>query len=154
MGQLHRRIQPVIISILFRVRGGARSSRSKGQRRGWCSWPALLSTGSGVRESAVSSPSGLRGGAPAAKRFSCIVEAPYGLSWNLLRPSSGKRMALLPPPPYIRLYPHPHWPRIWALGGKRNGITLESHHSHGQISHLAKHFVSSLDTKSFAPFSC
>jgi len=26
----------------------------------------------------------VRGGAPAAKRFSCILEAPDGLSWNLL----------------------------------------------------------------------
>ena len=39
--------------------------------------------------SAVSSPSGVRGGAQAAKRFSGILEAPDGLSWNLWRPSPG-----------------------------------------------------------------
>ena len=39
-------------------------------------------------ESAASSLSGVRGGAPAAKRFSCITEAPDSLSWNLLGPSS------------------------------------------------------------------
>ena len=34
--------------------------------------------------SAVSSPSGVRGGALAAERFSCILQAPDSLSWNLL----------------------------------------------------------------------
>jgi len=34
--------------------------------------------------SAVSSPTGVRERALAAERFSCILEAPDGLSWNLL----------------------------------------------------------------------
>jgi len=34
--------------------------------------------------SAVSSPTAVWGGAPAAKRFSCILKAPQGLSENLL----------------------------------------------------------------------
>jgi len=34
--------------------------------------------------SAVSSPSGVRGGTPAAKKFSCILEAPGSLPRNLL----------------------------------------------------------------------
>ena len=48
--------------------------------------------------SAVSSLSGARGGAPVAKRFSCILEAPYGPSWNLLGVKFGGRHAPLPTP--------------------------------------------------------
>ena len=43
----------------------------------------------GVRGSAVISPSDVRDKSPAAKRFSCILEAPDCLSWNLLRARFG-----------------------------------------------------------------
>ena len=43
-------------------------------------------------------PRGVRGGALAAKRFSCILEAPNGLSWNLLAAKFWGAMAPLPPP--------------------------------------------------------
>lgn len=33
---------------------------------------------------AISFPSGIQYGAQAAKKFSCILDAPDGLSWNLL----------------------------------------------------------------------
>jgi len=46
--------------------------------------------------SAVSSPSGVRGGAQAAKRFSGILEAPDGLSWNLWGPIPGGMASLAP----------------------------------------------------------
>ena len=58
----------------------AETTASNGRWRKWGSW------GEGVNGSTASSPSGVRGGVPAAKRFSCIPEAPDGLSWNLLRP--------------------------------------------------------------------
>jgi len=40
-----------------------------------------------------------RVGAPIAKRFSCILEAPDGLSWNLLGAKFGGGMVPLPAPP-------------------------------------------------------
>ena len=46
--------------------------------------------------SAASSRSGVQGGAPAAKRFSCILQAPDGLSWNFFGPSSGGHYPLKP----------------------------------------------------------
>jgi len=46
--------------------------------------------------SVVCSPAGVRGGIPAAKRFSCILEAPDGLSWNLLRAQFGGMVHWLP----------------------------------------------------------
>ena len=50
--------------------------------------------------SAVSSLSGVRGGTPAAKRFSCILEAPGSLPRNLLGAKFGGMapLALLNPP--------------------------------------------------------
>jgi len=42
--------------------------------------PSPISQGLG---SNVNSPSGVQGGALAAERFSCILQAPDGLSWNL-----------------------------------------------------------------------
>ena len=66
--------------------------------------------------SAVCSPSGVRGGTLATKRFSCILQAPDGLSWNLLGaklweacfpwpPKSvyALRLPLLPAPEDLRL---------------------------------------------------
>jgi len=44
--------------------------------------------------STVSSPSEVLGTATAAKRFSCILEAPGSLSWNLLGAKFGKAMPL------------------------------------------------------------
>ena len=57
-------------------------------------------TSYGVWGNAVSYPSGIRDGAPAAKRFYCILEVPDGISWNLL----GAKFAGRPhhPPPLIR----------------------------------------------------
>jgi len=40
--------------------------------------------GLGLSGSAASYPSGVLGGDPAAKRFSCIPGIPDGLSWDLL----------------------------------------------------------------------
>ena len=87
----HGRIQPVMLGWvkLPRVRGEGRRAKVRGpngRERGWSCWgggsqphPHQL----GVLESAVD-PSGVRGGAPAAKVFSYILEAPRGLSRNLL----------------------------------------------------------------------
>ena len=44
----------------------------------------------------LSSPNGFRGGGPAAERFSCILEAPDSLSWNLLGAKLGGRGPLGP----------------------------------------------------------
>jgi len=44
----------------------------------------------GVWGSAVSSPSAVGDGAPAARRFSCISEVPNCLSWNLLGSKFGR----------------------------------------------------------------
>ena len=74
-------------SVLFRVRGEGRWAEARGRERGWGSWrgaASLLPISYGVCGSAVSSRSEVRGGAPAAKRFSCILEGPDGLSCNLL----------------------------------------------------------------------
>ena len=46
--------------------------------------PAPPPTSWRVWGSAVYSPSGVWGRVPAAKRYSCILEAPYGLSLNLV----------------------------------------------------------------------
>ena len=61
-----------------------RSPRPKGPRAGWSYW----GWGSQL----------LNGSAPAAKRFSFILEALDGLSWNLLGPSSGKAWPPWPSP--------------------------------------------------------
>jgi len=85
-------------SLLFHVRGEG----PKGPRAGvgflgrW--QPAPFPPARGLEER-CKLPSGVRGGAPAAKRFSCILEPPYSLSCNLLGPSSGRGIAPLPPPP-------------------------------------------------------
>ena len=47
---------------------------------------------------AISFPSGIQYGAQAAKKFSCILDAPDGLSWNLFGPSSGRALTLAPLP--------------------------------------------------------
>jgi len=52
--------------------------------------------GMGQPASALSSPSWVRGRAPAADRFSCILQVLGGLSWNLLGPSSGDHCPLGP----------------------------------------------------------
>ena len=53
---------------------------------------------------------------PAAKKFSCILEAPDSLSWNLLGASSGGGHGPLPPPPYIRLCQQKKTELTWLLG--------------------------------------
>ena len=53
-------------------------------------------TSYGVWGNAVSYPSGIRDGAPAAKRFYCILEVPDGISWNLL---GAKFAGMAPSPP-------------------------------------------------------
>ena len=63
LGAEHGRIQPITL-------GGDK--------------PAPYPTSYGVRGSAVSSPSRVRGEDPAAEKFSCMLEVPGGLPWNLL----------------------------------------------------------------------
>ena len=58
---------------------------------------SLLPTRYGVWGSAVSSPSGVLGGASAAVKFSCILEAPESHSWNLLGAKFGGHGFLAPP---------------------------------------------------------
>jgi len=83
------------------------SPRSKWSRTGVVFWwrgsqsPPYHLGGLG---SAVSSPSWIRGRAKvnsafsaAAKRFSCTIEAPHGLSWNLLGQVRGDMAPLHPP---------------------------------------------------------
>ena len=94
-------------SLLFHVRGEG----PKDREQGWGSWkggnqPPFHQLG-GLEER-CKLPSGVRGGAPAAKRFSCILEPPYSLSWNLLGPSSGRGMTPLPLPP-PSAYDHSRW---------------------------------------------
>jgi len=96
--------------LLFRVRGEDRSPRPKGARAGGGvlregqQAPSPPTRGSWVN--AVSFPSGIRDAAQAAKKFSCILDAPDGLSWNLLEPSSGKAWTLAPfplnPPTFLQ----------------------------------------------------
>ena len=57
--------------------------------RGWDSQPLITSYGAcGSAGSAVCSHSEVRDGVLAANRFSRLLKAPDGLSWNLLGPSS------------------------------------------------------------------
>jgi len=74
--------------ILSQRRGpkGRRLGR-KGPRTGWGSWGESippLHTSYGVCGSAVICLSGVLGKAPVAKMFSCTLEAPDCLCWNLL----------------------------------------------------------------------
>jgi len=89
--------------VILGARGGSngQSRRPKGPTAeveflGRGSWPLLTSC------EGCKLPNGVRGRALAVKWFSCILEAPHGLFWNLLEPSSGGGMTPLPPP-YIRL---------------------------------------------------
>jgi len=63
-------------------------------------------------------PSGVWGGAPAAIRFSCILETPHSLSWNLLGAKYGG-MAPLP-----HLNPPVNTP---ALGSLIHGLSVTWH---------------------------
>ena len=63
-------------------------------------------------------PSGVWGGTPAAIRFSCILETPHNLSWNLLGAKYGGGMALLP-----HLNPPVNTP---ALGSLIHGLSVTS----------------------------
>ena len=75
-------------NLIFQVRDEAQRAKargSKGRRRGWDSWrwrsyPAHPLESVGERG---------QGRIPAAKRFSCTLEAPEGLSWNLLGATFG-----------------------------------------------------------------
>jgi len=60
---------------------------------------SLLSTSQRVWRNAVSSPSWVRDRTPAAKRVSCFLEAPDGLSLNLL----GAKFAGGHGPPWLPL---------------------------------------------------
>jgi len=89
--------------LLFRVRGEGRRVKArgpKGRQRGWGllgkGAASLLPTSWEVWGIAVSSSSGVGGGAPAAKRFSCILEEPDSLSWNLLGAKFGGHGPLPP----------------------------------------------------------
>jgi len=44
------------------------------------------------------SPSGVRGGAPAAQAVSCIIDARYGFSWHFLFKFRGRGWTRNPPP--------------------------------------------------------
>jgi len=94
--------------LLFRGRGEAmgRSPRSKGPIAGMGflkrGQPASSPQARGLG-SAISSPSEVRSRCTAAKRVSCMLEAPEGLSWNLMGAKfGGGGVAALPPP---RLHP-------------------------------------------------
>jgi len=67
-----------------KVRGPMGQERGRGSRKGQPAPPHQL-RGLGVRSKLSRRDPG---GAPAAKRFSCILEAPHGVYWNLLGPSS------------------------------------------------------------------
>ena len=80
-------------SFLFWVRGEGRKAKVRGpmgqeRGRGSCKWQPAPPHQLRVCGCALSFPGGIRGGAPAAKRFSCILEAPHDVYWNLLGPSS------------------------------------------------------------------
>jgi len=57
-----------------------------------------LRTSCRVSGNVVSSFSGVQGGAPAAERFSCILEAPDGLSYNLILDTKAAGIVLANPP--------------------------------------------------------
>ena len=80
-------------SFLFWARGEGRKAKVRGpmgqeRGRGSCKGQPAPPYQLRVWGCALSFPGGIRGGAPAAKRFSCILEAPHGVYWNLLGPSS------------------------------------------------------------------
>jgi len=86
-------------NLIFLVRGEARRAKPEAK---------MADSGGGVLEEGEASPpyqlgglaercklpSGVRGGATATKRFSCILAAPDGPSCNLLRPGSEGGMPL------------------------------------------------------------
>jgi len=80
--QPHRQIQPVMLGGVQGAGARAETQGPKGRERG----VVFMGRGSqlGGMGNVVSSPSGIRGRAAAAKKFSCILQAPDGLSWNLL----------------------------------------------------------------------
>ena len=103
----HGQILPIMLggpSLIFWVRGEARSPRPKGPRAG-----GVLGQGEtqppphqlGYLGSAVSSPSAVRGGALTARRFSIILR---GVRWPLLElvggPCLGAMAPLNPPMPH------------------------------------------------------
>ena len=78
-------------SLPFRVRGEGRSPRPKKPRRG--ADVGFLGRGSQPPPNQL----GSLGGALAAKRFSCILEASDGLFWNLLGAKFGRPWPSCPP---------------------------------------------------------
>ena len=75
----------------YRVRSQGGSPRTKVPRGSvWFLGRGSQLRGLGERNAACS-PSGIQGGAPAAVKLSCILEAPDGLSWNLSAAKFGGR---------------------------------------------------------------
>ena len=96
--------------LLFRVRGEwTRPERPKPEAKRAESGNGVLVGGAGQpappplameSEGPVSSSIGVWGRAPAAKTFSCILEAPDGLSWFQVR-----RECRMPPCPFLKFTP-------------------------------------------------
>jgi len=87
-------------NLLFRVRGEARWAEARGPKGRERGVLGDLPTSYRVWGSGVSSPIGVRGKAPAAKRFSCILEAPDSLAKNLLGAKLGGWAWPPCPPPF------------------------------------------------------
>jgi len=117
-------------NLLFRGRGEAmgRSPRSKGPIAGMGflkrGQPASSPQARGLG-SAISSPSEVRSRSAAAKRVSCMLEAPEGLSWNLMGAKfGGGGVAALPPAAaYIRL----------CMLHRARGLKSEPDNAHGDF---------------------
>ena len=69
---------------LIMLEGAKPPISCQGREQGWGGAVSPLPTSYGVWGSAVSSPSGVRGRAPAAKRFNCLMTSPGTLGGQVL----------------------------------------------------------------------